>query len=458
MSHVDEGTLHALLDGELAPAEVLDVQTHFATCPACSSRLDAARKLLAETERLVTALEPASPLGGQLSARFARPAAEPPRSTGAPARPTSPAAAAPAPAPVAGPPRGLAPNLESLVLIPNNPTATEVRRSRLRVLGWAAAFLVVVSGGILGIQARMGLFDKKPAGMLKIRPEEFSSPAATDQDGPVAGGTASAAAAGAPSSGTSPAVATNRAAGAAGVPATAPGPTPAATSSAPAPPPAQPARQPTATPDLASRTLAKPAPAPAAAPKPVAATAADTSIPQDDRDAIAARAAKATEELDRDLTRERAAAATAALDAERRAAARQPAANAAPTPAPPPVPTVDQRARISSRIGLDEAAHQLGGPLHAIDGMSRLLVGTVSPQLVPGSDTTRAVVRAVYVDRTGRLIFLDQQRVRAGQSDLPFTPTSDRSGELRWMSGQVLLVLQSDVPTDSLRFLWRRVR
>ena len=90
--------------------------------------------------------------------------------------------------------------------------------------------------------------------------------------------------------------------------------------------------------------------------------------------------------------------------------------------------------------------------------MSRLLVGVVSPQLVPGADTTRAVVRAVYVDRSGRLIFLDQQRVRAGQAELPYTPTSGRSGELRWMSGQVLLVLQSDVATDSLRFLWRRVR
>ena len=90
--------------------------------------------------------------------------------------------------------------------------------------------------------------------------------------------------------------------------------------------------------------------------------------------------------------------------------------------------------------------------------MSRQLVGAVSPQLVPGSDTSRAVVRAVYVDRAGRLIFLDQQRVRPGQMDLPFTPQAERNGELRWMAGQVMLVLQSDLPTDSLRFLFRRVR
>ena len=492
MSHVDEGTLHALLDGELAPAEVLDVQTHFATCPACSSRLDAARKLLAETERLVTALEPASPLGGQLAARFMGPAAEPPRS--APA--AAPATPLPPPWPTAGMPRGPAPSFDSAVLIPNNPTGTEVRRSRLRVLKWAAVFLVVVSGGVLSIQIRTGLFDKKPTEMLKIRPEEFSSPATADQDGPAAAGVPPAAAPGGASSAPSPGVATNRAAGAAGAPGpAASSPAPASTQTAtPAP---QPPRQAAATPapEAASRTQAppanptpapplpatKPAPAPAqkAAPAPLQKAApappqtsapppqtsapaptAETAAPADgeDRDAIAARAAKATEELDRERTRERAAAATAALDAERRAAARQPAANAAPTPVPAPVPTIDQRARISNRIGLDEAAHQLGGPLHAIDGMSRQLVGVVSPRLVPGSDTTRAVVRAVYVDRTGRLIFLDQQRVRAGQTDLPFTPTAGRSGELRWMSGQVLLVLQSDVPTDSLRFLWRRVR
>ena len=477
MSHVDEGTLHALLDGELAPAEVFEVQTHFATCPACSSRLDEARKLLAETERLVTALEPSSPLGGQPAARFARPAAEPPR----PAPGPPPAQATPPPWPAAGVPRGPAPSFESVVLIPNNPTATEVRRSRLRVLGWAAAFLVIVSGGVLGIQIRMGLFDKKPTEMLRIRPEEFSSPAYTDQDRPAAARVTGAGGAGAASSTPSPAPAANPAAGAAGPPgppasSTAPSASspPATSTPAPAAQPAQTGRPPATTPAPALAAKPTPAPpqkpAPAAAQKPAPAPApaqkqavpvadGDTAVQSDDRDAITARAAKATEELDRERTRERAAAATAALDAERRAAAaRQPAASAAPAPGPPPVPTIDQRARISNRIGLDDAARQLGGPLHAIDGMSRLLVGVVSPQLVPGSDTSRAVVRAVYVDRNGRLIFLDQQRVRAGQTDLPYTPTAGRNGELRWMSGQVLLVLQSDMATDSLRFLWRRVR
>lgn len=431
MSHVDEGTLHALLDGELAPAEVLEVQTHFATCPACSSRLDDARKLLAETERLVTALETAAPGGAAapeaiVPTRTARPpAAAPPRPPRPPAR-----SAPPPPLPAASP--------ETLVLIPNNPTVTEIRRSRLKVMGWAAGFLVVIGAGVLGVEMRNGLFDKKPAGTLKIRPEDFSTPGGSDLPPP----RPAAPPQGALGLSIPPPESTADAAR------NAP-PTPAPTSQLP---PAAKAAPPAGTP--ASRQEATP-------PKPTEDAGTGIFPSTQERQAIVDRAAKATAELDRERNRDRAAAATAALDAERKkAAARQAAeqANPAPAPAPPPVPTIDQRSRIANRIGLDEAARQLGGPLHAIDGMSRQLVGVVSPQLVPGSDTSRPVVRAVYVDRAGRLIFLDQQRVRPGQTNLPFTPQAERNGELRWMAGQVMLVLQSDQPTDSLRFLFRRVR
>jgi hypothetical protein len=67
-------------------------------------------------------------------------------------------------------------------------------------------------------------------------------------------------------------------------------------------------------------------------------------------------------------------------------------------------------------------------------------------------------VRAVYVDRTGRTIYLDQQRVRPGQFDLPFTPQTGPNGQQMWMSGGVLLVLQGDLGPDSLKSLARRVR
>jgi anti-sigma factor RsiW len=141
MPHVDEGTLHALLDGELGAAEVLEVQTHFATCAACAARLDEARHLLAETERLVIALEP--PAG----------------------------AAARAPRMVVG--RPMIP-LDPVVLIPDNPTATEVRRSRFKIMGWAAGFLVVVGAGFLGLEMRHAFSGAPRAGSLRIRPEDFT--------------------------------------------------------------------------------------------------------------------------------------------------------------------------------------------------------------------------------------------------------------------------------------------
>src|SRR5262245_28591621 len=142
MPHVDEGTLHALLDGDLGAAEVLEVQTHFATCAACAARLDEARQMLAETERLVAALEP--PAGG---------------------------AAARAPRLAVG--RPMVP-LDPVVLIPHNPTPTEVRRSRFKIMAWAASFLVIVGAGFLGLEMRNGLQGGHKAGSLRIRPEEFT--------------------------------------------------------------------------------------------------------------------------------------------------------------------------------------------------------------------------------------------------------------------------------------------
>src|SRR5215208_1124804 len=57
MSHLDEGTLHALLDGELDITEVSEVQTHLGTCAACGSRLQEVKQFLAESDRLVATLE-----------------------------------------------------------------------------------------------------------------------------------------------------------------------------------------------------------------------------------------------------------------------------------------------------------------------------------------------------------------------------------------------------------------
>src|SRR5947199_2189593 len=58
MSHVDDGTLHTYLDGELAPAEARGVDAHFAQCPACRERLEQERALIARAGELLALAAP----------------------------------------------------------------------------------------------------------------------------------------------------------------------------------------------------------------------------------------------------------------------------------------------------------------------------------------------------------------------------------------------------------------
>src|SRR5207244_2498041 len=84
MSHVDDGTLHAYLDGELSPAEVQGVEAHLAQCPACRGRLDEERALITRAGG-----------GSRVKPRVAEMAAIP--------RDTALSAATPAPAPAPQP-------------------------------------------------------------------------------------------------------------------------------------------------------------------------------------------------------------------------------------------------------------------------------------------------------------------------------------------------------------------
>jgi len=171
---------------------------------------------------------------------------------------------------------------------------------------------------------------------------------------------------------------------------------------------------------------------------------------------VRARASEALAELDRERRRQQAAAATAALDAKRKAPSRtsvaagsvQPAAAPAPPPAPP---TLEQRARVYLRIGLDEASRQLGGPAHVIEGLSPLFMGLVQGGSVTGADATRPVVRVVYQDSQGRLILLDQQRLREGQP----VPTAS---PLSWTIGGTVMWLNGEAASEILRTYRPRVR
>jgi hypothetical protein len=104
------------------------------------------------------------------------------------------------------------------------------------------------------------------------------------------------------------------------------------------------------------------------------------------------------------------------------------------------------------RIGLDEAVKQLGGPVHVIEGMTPELIGLTRSQILPGSASTRPVVRVVYQDARGRMILLDQQRMDAGAG------SASAAGSLRWAIGDVLLYLRGEPSAEVLRSLQARVR
>jgi hypothetical protein len=162
---------------------------------------------------------------------------------------------------------------------------------------------------------------------------------------------------------------------------------------------------------------------------------------------VRAEAAEALAELDRQRRRDRAAAATEAIDRARREA--EVARAQAPPPAPAPR-TLEQRSGIYLRIGLDEAARQLGRPVHVIEGLNAQFMGLVQGRQSPGAEDERPVVRVVYQDSQGRMILLDQQRIRPGQS----WP----SGATHWTVGEIGLHLHGEASAEVRRNLRPRVR
>jgi hypothetical protein len=66
MSHIEEGTLHAMLDGELTGTEVVTVKAHLDQCAQCRTLLDEVKEFVAEADTLIVALDeptaPAAPL------------------------------------------------------------------------------------------------------------------------------------------------------------------------------------------------------------------------------------------------------------------------------------------------------------------------------------------------------------------------------------------------------------
>jgi Putative zinc-finger len=57
MQHLDEGTIHAWIDGELPPDEASRVESHAKSCAACGAMVAEARGLVAASSRIVAALD-----------------------------------------------------------------------------------------------------------------------------------------------------------------------------------------------------------------------------------------------------------------------------------------------------------------------------------------------------------------------------------------------------------------
>jgi hypothetical protein len=57
MQHLDEGTIHSWLDGELSGDEVARVEAHVKECPECAAAVAEARGFIAASSRILTALD-----------------------------------------------------------------------------------------------------------------------------------------------------------------------------------------------------------------------------------------------------------------------------------------------------------------------------------------------------------------------------------------------------------------
>ena len=420
MPHLDEGTLHALLDGELELSEVKEIQNHLGSCAACGSRLHDVKEFLTEADRLVADLHtPAGP------ANFRREPAAPtqaPRVQAASEHPTAGAR------PWREPVWDAAPEL----LLPEDPAEVARRRRRTRLFRWAAMIAVVLGVGQfvrsgltsntldLGNSERDIVLAPTPTPPAVVAPEET-----TRQEAPTAQRSTPAAA-----------VAKDR---------------------APAPRPSPGAKVLAEEPVADTLTEQFDTMIMAAAEDTAPTQAADQVIAGAGRPE-ADRAERRGSEADA-ATREAAAAAMEELDRERLRARANAATAALPPPRPEPQATVEpaartleQKAQTYLRIGLDEAAKQLGRPMHVIEAMSPEFVGLAQGRTVPGADPNRPVVRVVYRDTRGRMILLDQQRLRTGQAP------GAASGNLRWILGDVMLYLHGEPGNDVLRNLQRRVR
>ena len=451
MPHLDDATIHTLLDRELDSAEQQAVESHLAECEQCAARLAEERSIVSGAEELIASLD------------------EPPRETSAVSSETSavsseqeearraPASGAAFLHPSAEP-RGKGP---PVVLIPEGVPAGWLPRRRWPL---AAAALLVVAGG---------------AGWLVFRPSEPTAVAAgaeslaldtvTDAEEAAMSAAIMRAPAGLPVGDTAFPDTSRQVASA-----------PPAASDTPATQEFSNALPinlavgvtggSSSTADEQQVRLRAQAAEVARAESTTLAIRESLLAVERARDSLAQLAQRQSDDSARQALAIRNAEATELRRAE---AQRRDAAEVA-LESPPPQPvarptagaaaaardevTTRQRVAPAPRmgpIGLDEAADLLGQPVHVIDGMRFNSVSLVPGSSFPGADAGRPVVRVTYVGVDGGIIYLDQQRLLDGSGEGDTEEVFRASG---WYIGSVRLRLMGDVTHDSLAVLVGKVR
>jgi hypothetical protein len=490
MSHVDDGSLNALLDGELDAEEVRRVEAHLGSCEVCRARFEEARSFLAEAGELIGLLgpgpvtvvpeEPAAPRrvaatakekGLDLDAGTGKsPAVRPIFPQGerrvAATRKERAIDAATAKSPAVDPGGGRE--------LPDVATGGGAQPAWRRAggftmerLAWAASVALALGVGYLANEVRLANNRLERAQQLGL---------AADTSGGAAQSEATGAAASVPGElreGRPPASQRSGRAVATKPPAmrgTKP-PTPAAAA------------------DAALRGAAVPPPA---ARRDAAGTG---GVPG----ALGAEGTGRTGDRAADqpaAPRQRTPAGGAAPagvqqarpDAAGGAAAQPPQAplaGAAPAPAPtqrrpgPPAGAAGANALEEAdltpaafrRVSMEEANFRLSGSIRVIDGMDPVRYEVGPGRLIPGADPERDVVRVVYTDPRGRRLTLDQQpgNVRGEESptsvngmmrgDTLVTGTTDGGVRVRWVDRKFFwLSLTGTLQLDSMRALVDRIR
>ena len=441
MAHIDDGTLNALLDGELGEAEATEIRAHLAGCAECGVRFEEAQRFLTAADDLLGLLSvPAVTEPPAVAARAGTP--------DAPAAPTSPGVPAPGDSPprrVAKTSREVAVDIDgathqSPAILPNIPRDGEVvpppvspltgaelrplfegrqsrpaphRRPDWATLAWAASVVLALGVGYLANEVR----HSQP---LVSGNTQALALAADTQSPPAARPAASRA--------------TRR--------------TDAAGKASDAFAAAAPLRKPRT--DTRPKTV-----------QPVAAEATPLALASGAAGNVGYRSG--------------AAAASVQPNLDQPAPAQLAPAPRAAVAAPP----TRLAARPAFRLGdMDVAVARLSGTMRTMDGLSLETVKIGPGALVPGAQPDRDVVRIVYTDLRGHHLQLDQQRLptprdTSGEARAQAVPAAlglaygdtlnttgpGNAARIRWLDPAGLwLSLSGNLPADSLRALLARVR